>query len=98
MTVLPNNDVLVAQRRGEIMHYDAATEELKQVAVLDVYDRTLKTKGVNTEEGLLGLQKDPDYENNHWVYAYFSPTGDKWVNRLSRLSSRTMSLIWLLNR
>ncbi len=84
MTVLPNNDVLVAQRRGEIMHYDAATQELKQVALLHVYDKTLRTKGVNVEEGLMGLQKDPDYETNHWVYAYFSPTGDNWVNRLSR--------------
>ena len=84
MAVLPNNDVLIAQRRGEIMLYSNETQELKQVAFLDVYHKTLNTPGVNAEEGLMGLQKDPDYANNHWIYAYYAPTGDKWVNRLSR--------------
>ena len=84
MAVLPNNDILVSQRRGEIVHYDAATKELKEVAKLDVYHKTLNTPGVNAEEGLMGLQKDPDFANNHWIYAYYAPTGDKWVNRLSR--------------
>ena len=32
----------------------------------------------------MGLQKDPDYANNHWIYAYYAPTGDAWINRLSR--------------
>ena len=37
MTILPNLDILVAQRRGEILHYNNATGELKEVAKLDVY-------------------------------------------------------------
>ena len=84
MAVLPNNDVLISQRRGEIMLYKAATNELKEIVKLDVYDKTLNTPGVNAEEGLMGLQKDPNYDTNHWIYVYYSPTGDKWVNRLSR--------------
>ena len=84
MTVLPNNDVLVSQRRGEIVLYKDATKELKQVASIDVYHKTLNTPGVNAEEGVMGLQKDPDYATNNWIYVYYSPTGDKWVNRLSR--------------
>ena len=84
MAVLPNNDVLISQRRGEIMFYNATTKELKEVARLDVYHKTLKTPGVNAEEGLMGLQKDPNYEKNHWIYLYYSPSGDQWVNRLSR--------------
>jgi glucose/arabinose dehydrogenase/cytochrome c551/c552/type 1 glutamine amidotransferase len=84
MAVLPNNDVLISQRRGEIMFYNDATKELKEVARLDVYHKTLKTPDVNAEEGLMGLQKDPNYEKNHWIYLYYSPSGDKWVNRLSR--------------
>ncbi len=86
MAVLPNNDVLIAQRRGEIMLYDDATKELKQVGALDVYFKTLNTPGVNAEEGLMGLQKDPNYAENHWVYLYYAPSGDKWVNRLSRFT------------
>lgn len=84
MAVLPNNDVLIAQRRGEIMLYSDTTKELKEVASLDVYFKTLNTEGVNAEEGLMGLQKDPNYATNHWIYVFYSPTGDEWVNRLSR--------------
>ena len=86
MAILPNNDVLIAQRRGEIMLYEDATQELKQVGALDVYFKTLNTPGVNAEEGLMGLQKDPNYADNHWVYLYYSPTGDESVNRLSRFT------------
>ncbi|UWX53713.1 PQQ-dependent sugar dehydrogenase [Maribacter litopenaei] len=84
MAVLPNNDVLIAQRRGEIVLFNEETQELKEVAKLDVYWKTLETPGVNAEEGVMGLQKDPDYANNHWIYVYYAPTGDKWINRLSR--------------
>ncbi|TDS15422.1 glucose/arabinose dehydrogenase [Maribacter caenipelagi] len=84
MTVLPNEDVLVAQRRGEVMLYNNETQELSEVLKLDVYSKTLNTPGVNAEEGLMGLQKDPDYANNHWIYLYYAPTGDEWINRLSR--------------
>ena len=84
MAILPNNDVLVGQRRGEIMHYNAETNELKQVAVLDVYHKTLNTPGVNAEEGLMGLQKDPNYAQNNWIYVFYAPTGEEEVNRLSR--------------
>lgn len=84
MAVLPNNDVLIAQRRGEIRLYKEATKELVDVAHLDVYHKTLNTPGVNAEDGLLGLQKDPNYATNNWVYVFYSPTGDDWVNRLSR--------------
>ncbi len=86
MAVLPNNDVLIAQRRGEILLYSDETKELSQVAYLDVYHKALNAPGVNAEEGLMGLQKDPDYANNQWIYAYYAPTGDKWVNRLSRFT------------
>ena len=84
MAVLPNGDVLVAQRRGEVMLYNNESKELTEVLKLDVYAKTLNTPGVNAEEGLMGLQKDPDFANNHWIYLYYAPTGDKWVNRLSR--------------
>ena len=84
MAILPNKDVLVAQRRGEIMLYSDTTKELTEVAKLDVYHQTLNTPGVNAEEGLMGLQKDPDYATNNWIYAYYAPTGTEQVNRLSR--------------
>jgi cytochrome c len=84
MTILPNLDVLVAQRRGELMLYKNAAKTVKQAGFLNVYWKT-HTKGVNAEEGVLGLQADPDFKNNHYVYIYYSPA-DTSVNRLSRFT------------
>ena len=84
MTILPNNDVLVGQRRGEVMLYSAESKELKEVAKFDLYFKALNTPGVNVEEGLMGLQKDPNYAENNWIYVYYAPTGSEEVNRLSR--------------
>ena len=84
MTILPNDDILIGQRRGEILLYKKEMQEISQVALLDVYHKTLNTPGVNAEEGLMGIQKDPDFSSNNWVYVFYSPTGDEWVNRLSR--------------
>ncbi len=85
MTILPNYDVMVAQRRGELLLYKADTKKVKQVGFLNVYWKTLHTPGVNAEEGLLGLCKDPNFAKNHWVYIYYSPA-DTSVNRLSRFT------------
>ena len=84
MAILPNNDVLISQRRGQIMRYSAETGELREIAALDVYHKTLHTEGVNAEEGLMGLQKDPHFAENHWIYLYYAPTGEASVNLLSR--------------
>lgn len=85
MTILPNLDILVAQRRGEIMMYNHATKTVKQVGYLDVYWHTKHTPGVNAEEGVLGINKDPDFAHNHYIYIYYSPI-DTSVNRLSRFT------------
>src|SRR6202012_3666750 len=82
-TILPNLDILVTQRRGEIMYYNHTTQQVKQAGFLDVYYKTLHTPKVNAEEGVLGIQADPDFANNHFVYIYYSPA-DSSVNRLSR--------------
>ena len=86
LAILPNLDILVVQRRGEIMLYKNDTKEITQVGFLDVYFKALNAPDVNAEEGLMGLQKDPNFEKNNWVYVYYSPTGDEWINRLSRFT------------
>lgn len=82
MTILPNFDILIAQRRGEILLYKNATGELEQAALLDVYSKT-SAGGVNAEEGVLGIQKDPNFATNSFVFIFYSPA-DTSVNRLSR--------------
>jgi cytochrome c len=91
MTVLPNLDVLIAQRRGELMLYKNSTKTVKQAGYLNVYWKTEKTPNVNAEEGFLGLKADPNFATNHFVYLFYSPK-DTSVNRLSRFKFEHDSL------
>ena len=84
ITVLPNLDIMIVQRRGEILLYKNETKKLKQVGFLDVYWKA-DAPGVNAEEGLMGLAKDPNFAKNNWVYMYYS-VADSAVNRLSRFT------------
>ncbi len=82
MTILPNKDVLIAQRRGEILLYKSTDSTLTEAAKLDVYWKT-DVPRVNAEEGVMGLKADPNFAENKYVYAFYSPK-EEWVNRLSR--------------
>lgn len=82
MTILPNLDILLVQRRGEILLYKQQTKSITEVSSLDVYSKT-SVPGVNAEEGILGIAADPKYKENNFVYIYYSPR-DTSVNRLSR--------------
>lgn len=85
MTILPNLDVLIVQRRGDIAIYKNDTKELKDAGKLNVYWKTQKDTNVNAEEGLLGICKDPNFAKNNWVYIFYSPV-DTPANRLSRFT------------
>jgi cytochrome c len=82
MTVLPNLDILVAQRRGELLLYKKSDNKVSQVGFLNVYWKA-EVPNVNAEEGFMGIKADPDFANNHFVYVFYSPK-DSSVNRLSR--------------
>lgn len=82
MAILPNLDILMAQRRGEITLYSSETGTLSEAGFLDVYWRT-DAPGVNAEEGVIGIQADPDFENNNFIFIFYTPA-DTSVNRLSR--------------
>src|SRR5699024_6679528 len=84
MTILPNLDILIAQRRGEILLYKNSDSTLAQAGYLDVYWKT-GDPDVNSEDGVLGIKADPDFEENHYIYLFYSPA-DTTVNRLSRVT------------
>jgi glucose/arabinose dehydrogenase len=86
MAVLPNLDVLISQRRGEVMLYNNETKSVKQVGFLNVYHKAT-VPNVNAEEGIMGLAADPNFANNRYVYLFYSPV-DTSVNRLSRFEFR----------
>ena len=84
LVVLPNLDVLIAQRRGEIMRYRQETKEIQQVGYLNVYHKAT-VPNVNAEEGLMGMALDPGFQKNNFVYLFYAPI-DTSVNRLSRFT------------
>ena len=84
ITVLPNYDVLIAQRRGEVLLYSNKTKTVNQIGKIDVYWKT-SVPNVNAEEGLLGMAADPQFAVNNYIYLFYSPT-KKSVNRLSRFT------------
>jgi cytochrome c len=90
MTILPNLDILIVQRHGEIMLYKNSDKTTRQIGILNVYWKT-SAPGVNAEEGLMGVHADPDFEKNHFVYMYYSPS-DTSVNRLSRFTFSNNSI------
>lgn len=65
--MLPDGRILLIERRGGIKLYDPATDKIRLVAEMDVFQQN--------EEGLIGLAIDPDWEDNHWIYLYYSPAG-----------------------
>lgn len=90
MAILPNLDVLIIQRRGEVLLYNNKTKDVQQAGFLKSYNIS-GTPGVNAEEGILGLALDPDFKNNNHVYIYYSPV-DTSVNRLSRFDFKNNKL------
>jgi cytochrome c len=82
MAVLPNLDILIAQRRGEVMLYKQQTKTLTEALKLDVYFKA-NVPNVNAEEGVLGIAPDPDFAANRYIYVFYSPAKAS-VNRLSR--------------
>lgn len=78
MEILNDGRVLFIERLGSVKLYDPEKKATKVLAKLDV-----NTEG-NYEDGLLGLELDPDFDRNNYIYLYYSPVGDEPVQNLSR--------------
>src|SRR5829696_4443837 len=67
IAVLPDRRVLHTARTGEVRIFDPRTQLNTLAGELDVYQ--------HDEEGVQGVAIDPNFEENHWVYLYYSPPG-----------------------
>ena len=87
LALLDDDRVLFIQRKGEVMLFNTATEEMEQIAQIPVSLEYTRLDGSTdrAEDGLLGLIADPNFADNQHVYMYYSPPG-KSVNRLSRFT------------
>ena len=89
LTLLDPNRVLFIQRKGEVRLYDVAKKELKTIATIPVSLKYVSAEGKEAvaEDGLLGLNKDPNFAQNHWIYMYYSSTKGSY-NQLSRFTMK----------
>lgn len=89
LTLLDKNRVLFIQRKGEIRLYNTQTKELKTIAKLPVSLMYVSAEGKEAvaEDGLLGLNKDPNFAQNQWIYLYYSSTKGAY-NQLSRFTMK----------
>ena len=68
LAVLPDRRVLQTTRTGEVRLFDPRTQINSLAAEIEVYG--------HDEEGLQGIAIDPNFDENRWVYLYYSPPGD----------------------
>ena len=82
MTFLPDNRVLIVERKGGVKIIIEITGEITLVATIPVNTKYTNKAGVvrEAEEGLMGVIAHPDYVTNHWIYLYYAdPTDSKHV-------------------
>ncbi len=74
MTWLPNGDMLVTSRSGDLYRVNSDGELVAEISgVPEVYARG--------QGGLLDIETHPDYANNGWIYiTYSSPEGGNGAN------------------
>ncbi len=66
MAFLPDGRMLVTTQPGILQAYDPATGSKR--GVLDLQSKTC----ANSEQGLLGIAVDPDFESNRFIYLYYT--------------------------
>jgi glucose/arabinose dehydrogenase len=82
----PDGKLWITSRRGWIWSYDLKTKTRTEVAHLDVDFEQQKGKE-NNERGLHGIEFDPNFLKNGYLYLYYSPMGaGERCNRFSRFT------------
>ena len=65
LAVTDGGKIFFSERKGKLKMFDPKKGTTKVVADLDVFSKF--------EYGLMGLNIDPNYNQNHWVYLFYSP-------------------------
>lgn len=94
LTLLDENRVLFIQRKGQVRLYKLNEKELTTIAEIPVSLKYLSAEGRESvaEDGLLGLNKDPNFAKNQWIYLYYSSTKGSY-NQLSRFTMKGDELL-----
>ena len=74
LTSLPDGRILMVERKGALKLYDPALDYLSVVATIECNTKYVNAAGHEreAEEGLMGLVVDPNFQQNNWIYIYYS--------------------------
>ena len=94
MAILPDERVLLIERHGAVRLYSPTTKQLKTITTLPVSTKYTDKEGnvTEAEDGLLGVNIDPNFAQNHWVYLFYSDP-DTPRNILTRYELRGDELV-----
>ena len=84
LDIFDDGRILFVERKGNIILFDQEADSLKTITKFPVYNKH--------EDGLLGLAIDPNYNENHWIYLFYSPIGDEPLQHVSRFVFKNDSL------
>ncbi|MVM34757.1 carbohydrate-binding protein [Spirosoma sp. HMF4905] len=95
LTTFKDGRVLFIERKGKIHLFRPATGQIKLIATIPVSTKYTSSEGKvsEAEDGLLGVVQDPQFEQNHWLYLYYSPEGSEPKNILARYELRGDALL-----
>ena len=73
-SVLPDERVLIIERKGALKVYEPAINTTSLVATIPVNTKYISAAGrvTEAEEGLFGLTIDPAFERNRWIYMKYA--------------------------
>lgn len=76
IALLPNYDIVIAERKGAVRYFNNSTKQLSTIAQFNVFS--------GIEDGLLGVAADPNFKDNNWLYFYYGVAGDRSISHLAR--------------
>lgn len=86
--ILKDGRVLFVERKGKIKVFDPATKQVNVIADIPMsigyYSKTGEVLEPTGEDGMQGVVLDPKFDQNHWVYLYYSPKGGDPKSILAR--------------
>lgn len=112
MEILKDGRVLFVEKIGKVKVFDPSISQVKIIADIPVnvtYIEPNTTAGgmYDADDGLHGVLLDPDFEQNHYVYLYYSPAGGEprsilaryeWEGDSLEMNSKKVLLEWRTQR
>jgi len=112
MDFMPNGNIVIVEKEGGVKLFNPYTNSLNNIAYIPVnrnYNQPYTTSGdkYDADDGMHGVVLDPDFENNGYIYFYYSPATDEpislltqyiWENGSINLNSKNTLLEWRTQR